>query len=176
MLLRPRKVDVGIPNVLMRGAFCWFGALTIAGAFLTTPSSWLQRYALAAAPIGFAVIAFASLLGTPFTEYWTRLGARQRDWTRPSFRRANVFTTMLWGAVFAAFAVSCFLAAALDTVAAQTIFDWLLPLALIMWAVHRTSVIWDVFVDDAMEERLGRDALWDVGHTPASNTPHNPHS
>jgi hypothetical protein len=171
MLIRPRKVDVGTPNVLMRGALCWFGALAVAGAFATAPSSWLQRNAVAAAAIGFAIIAFASVLDTPFTEYWTRLGARQRHWTRPSFRRANVFTTMLWGTTFAAIAFSCLVATGLDSIPAETVFDWLLPLGLTIWAVHRTKVIWDDFVDDAMEERLGRDSLWDVGRTSASDAP-----
>lgn len=166
LLAAPRPFEVGLPNFLMRGAVLWFAVLAVAGAVVSAPSSWLQRDALAVAFSGFAVIAFASLPSTPFTEYWTRISARPRDWTRPSFRRANVITTMLWGATFAAIATSMLLASSINTTAASTIFNWLLPLAVVLAAVLRTRTIWNEVGDDAMEEALGREPLWDVGPHP----------
>ena len=171
MLTRPRKIDVGVPNFLMRGAVCWFGVLAVAGAVVTAPSSWLQRYAIAADALGVAALSFASLLSTPMSEYWTRLLAKRRHWTRPSFRRANVHTTMLWGVTFTAIALSSVLGSTLGN--AETVFNWLVPLGLTVAAVHRTKLIWDEFVDDAMEETLGRESLWDVGPI-APETPPDP--
>src|SRR6476469_9534954 len=166
LLVSPRRTEVGLSNFLMRGAVLWFTVVTVAGAIVTAESSWVQRDALALAFSGFAVIALASLASTPFTEYWTRMNAPPRHWTRAPFRHANVLTTMLWGATFAAIATSTLVASTINTAAASTIFNWLLPLAVVLAAVLRTRSIWDDFVDEAMDEALGREPLWDVGPQP----------
>jgi hypothetical protein len=74
------------------GAIGWFGAFSVVAWFWGDPGSWPARNSLAVSAVGFTVIAYASLMGTPFTEYWTRFAARRRHWLLPSFRRANVHT------------------------------------------------------------------------------------
>lgn len=158
LLIAPRRAAVGVRNVLMRGAVAWFALLAV---LALSNVSWIDRFGLALSTSGFAVIAFASLASTPFSEYWTRLGARPRHWNRASFRRANVFTTMLWGAMFAAVAVSNIVAVLVDQPAASMIFNWLVPLGLGVYGAYRTRTCWNEFVDEMMEQTMSREPIWD---------------
>lgn len=160
LLLAPRRVSVGLPNVLMGGAVAWYGAFVIACLVWSDPGSWLDRYSLAASAIGFTVIAFGSLAGTPFTEYFTRLAARRRHWTLPSFKRANVQTTMLWGVLFAAAAASHVVAAAFHTAATNTIFNWLVPLGFGVFVAYQTRSRWIEFIEETIDDHSGPETLW----------------
>jgi hypothetical protein len=45
----------------------------------------------------------------------------------------------MWGLVFAAMVPSHVIAGAIDTRRGNTIFNWLIPIALIIWAAKRTT-------------------------------------
>ncbi len=62
------------------------------------------------------------------------------------FQQVNRGLTMMWGFVFSAMVVSSLLAGAargrvIDTRRADTIFNWVIPIILIVWAVKRTSEV-----------------------------------
>lgn len=123
----------GRPKVLELatiGAFIAFTAIAIA----TDPSqtSWLYRYARAIATAALSVIAFASLLWVPFTEQYAREGTPPDVWDTPSFRHVNRVFTAMWGALFAAMAVSHVIAGAINTSRGQTIFNWVIPIVLLV--------------------------------------------
>lgn len=133
----------GRPKTLEVATILFFAVLAVV-IFATDPgpTSFLDRYARALAAGGLAVIAFGSLaLGTPFTEQYAREQVPRDRWDSPLFKSLNRRFTALWGAVFVAMACSHVAAGAIDTHRAETIFNWVIPIALVVWAVK--------YMDDA---------------------------
>jgi hypothetical protein len=134
-------IKAGRPKILELAAvvsFAGFAAIVLAidpGAADT-----LHRYARAIAAGLLAVIAFGSLLFTPFTEQYARESLPERVWNTPRFKAGNRAMTALWGAVFAAMVPCHIIAGSLDTQRANLIFNWVVPALLVMWAVKRSTV------------------------------------
>ena len=134
------SVVAGRPKVLELGAVVAFVGFTIV-AFIADPSTtaWLARYARAIAALLLALIAFSSLLFVPFTEQYARESVRRQFWATPRFKEINRRLTLLWGCVFLVMMVSHVIAGALDSRRGNTIFNWVVPIVLIIWAVKRTG-------------------------------------
>jgi hypothetical protein len=134
-------IKAGRPKILELAAvvsFAGFAAVVLAidpGAADT-----LHRYARAIAAGLLAVIAFGSLLFTPFTEQYARESLPERVWSTPRFKAANRALTAMWGGVFAAMVPCHIVAGSLDTQRANLIFNWVVPVLLVMWAAKRSSV------------------------------------
>jgi uncharacterized membrane protein len=134
-------IKAGRPKILELAAvvsFAGFAAVVLAidpGAADT-----LHRYARAIAAGLLAVIAFGSLLFTPFTEQYARESLPERVWNTAKFKAGNRAMTAMWGAVFAAMVPCHIIAGSLDTQRANLIFNWVVPSLLVMWAVKRSSV------------------------------------
>jgi hypothetical protein len=60
-------------------------------------------------------------------------------WQTAEFRAKNRDLTWMWALVFTAMVPSHILAGALDTHRADTLFNWVLPIALVAWAAKRTE-------------------------------------
>jgi hypothetical protein len=105
-------------------------------ALATDPSHTgiLDRYARAIAAGTLTVIAVGSLLTVPFTEQYARESTSPELWHTATFRRTNRVFTAMWAAVFAAMTVSHVIAGAIDTARAETIFNWVIPIALVVAA------------------------------------------
>jgi hypothetical protein len=133
-------IRAGRPKTLELGAIVAFAGFSLV-AVLTDPGAndWLARYARAIAAALLALIALASLLGTPFTEQYARETVDRRYWSSPVFKRINRELTLTWALVFAAMVPSHLVAGALDTQRANTIFNWVVPIVLIVWAAKRTE-------------------------------------
>src|ERR1700759_2433941 len=132
----------GRPKILELAAVVSFAAFA-AIVLVIDPGAadTLHRYARAIAAGLLAVIAFGSLLFTPFTEQYARESLPERVWDTPRFKAGNRAMTALWGAVFAAMVPCHLIAADLDTTRANLIFNWVLPLLLVSWAIKRSSVV-----------------------------------
>jgi hypothetical protein len=128
------------PKLLELGAVVAFVGFT-AAAFIADPSAttWLERYARAIAALLLAVIAFSSLLFIPFTEQYARESVAKEFWSSARFKQINRQLTVMWGCVFLVMMVSHVIAGAIDTRRANTIFNWVVPIILIVWAVKRTG-------------------------------------
>jgi hypothetical protein len=114
-----------------------------AAAFLLDASAadWVARYARGIAAGFLALIAFGSLLSTPFTEQYARESVPARFWLTPQFRALNQKLTLTWGFVFIAM-VPCHIAAGLiDTTRSNLVFNWAIPAALGLWGIKRTSAL-----------------------------------
>jgi hypothetical protein len=124
----------GRPKLLELGTiafFVVFGAVVL----VVDPGSndFLARYGRAIATAGLALIAFGSLaLDSPFTEQYAREQVDPALWQTVTFRSLNRRFTALWGAVFLAMACSHAIAGAIDTHRAETIFNWVIPIALVL--------------------------------------------
>ena len=85
------------------------------------------------------MIAFGSLLFTPFTEQYARESVPERVWNTPQFKAGNRELTALWGGVFAAMVPCHIIAGSIDTTRSNLIFNWVVPVLLVLWAVKRSS-------------------------------------
>ncbi len=130
------------PKLLELGAVAAFAGFTVvAFAADASTAAWLARYARAIAAGLLALIAFGSLLMTPFTEQYARGSVPRRLWSSPRFVAINRQLTLMWACVFTAMVPSHIIAGALDTRRANTIFNWVIPIVLIVWAAKRTTAV-----------------------------------
>jgi hypothetical protein len=145
------SVSAGRPKLLELGAVAAFAAFTVV-ALVTDPAvhDWLTRYARAIAAALLALLTLGSLLRTPITEQYARESVPRQFWSTPEFRRVNRQLTLMWGAVFVAMVPSHLIAGAIDTRRGNTIFNWAIPVALVVWAAKRTEAVTD---DGARGER-----------------------
>jgi hypothetical protein len=142
------------PKVLEFGAIVAFTGLALAGLLVDSATAdWLTRYARAIAAGLLALIAFGSLLWIPFTEQYARESVPRRLWASPRFKQINRRLTVMWGLVFTAMVPSHILAGAIDTHRANTIFNWVVPVVLVVWAVKRTAAISGATQDDESDGR-----------------------
>jgi quinol-cytochrome oxidoreductase complex cytochrome b subunit len=121
------------PKLLELASIATFLVFTVV-AFAANPpdDGVLDRYARAIATGTLTVIAIGSLLTVPFTEQYARESTPPEVWDTPSFHNTNRVFTALWAAVFAAMTVSHVIAGAIDTRRAETIFNWVIPIALVV--------------------------------------------
>ncbi len=132
----------GRSKVLELGAIVAFAGFT-AVAFMADPATgeWVARYARGIAAALLSLIAFGSLLFVPFTEQYARESVPRQYWSSPRFKRINRQLTTMWGLVFAVMVPAHVIAGAVDTHRANLIFNWAIPIALIVWAVKRTASV-----------------------------------
>jgi hypothetical protein len=138
------SLAAGRPKLLELGAILAFAGFTVV-AFTADPatSAWVARYARAIAATVLALIAFGSLLGTPFTEQYARESVPREYWGSPRFKETNRRLTVMWAWVFVAMIPAHVIAGAIDTRRANTIFNWVVPVVLIIWAAKRTAAASD---------------------------------
>jgi hypothetical protein len=134
----------GRPKQLEIGAVVAF-ALFTAVAFVADPGTddFLVRYARAIGAALLAGIALLSLATTPFSEQYARETVPERYWSSPRFEQVNRELTLMWAGVFATMVPSHVIAGAIDTQRASTLFNWVVPIVLIVWAVKRTERLSD---------------------------------
>ena len=144
----------GRPKLLELGAVVAFVGFTIvAFAADASTTAWLARYARAIAASLLALIAFGSLLMTPFTEQYARESVPRQFWSSPRFKAINRQLTLMWALVFTAMIPSHIIAGAIDTRRANTIFNWVIPVLLVVWAAKRTSAVSGASPDDQAATR-----------------------
>jgi hypothetical protein len=133
-------VRSGRPKLLEVGAVVTFIGF-VAVAFLAdgATAQWVARYARGIAAAILALISFASLLLTPFTEEYAREQVPAQYWGSPKFKAINRKLTTMWACVFAAMVPFHVIAGAIDTTRGNLIFNWAIPLALVYWAIKRSS-------------------------------------
>jgi hypothetical protein len=133
-------VRSGQPKILELGAVAIFIGFTIA-AFAVDhhTATELARYARGIAAAGLAAIAFTSLLFVPFTEQYAREQVPEEFWSTDRFKAVNRHLTILWGVVFAAMVPFHILAGALDRRGTNILFNWLVPILLVLWAAKQST-------------------------------------
>jgi hypothetical protein len=138
------SLAAGRPKLLELGAVLAFAGFTVV-AFTADPaaSAWVARYARAIAASVLALISFGSLLVTPFTEQYARESVPRQLWGSSRFKAINRRLTLMWAWVFVAMIPSHLIAGAIDTRRANTIFNWVVPVVLVVWAAKRTAAVSD---------------------------------
>jgi hypothetical protein len=135
-------IRAGRPKAIEIGAAVAFAGFTIAAfAVETNTAHWLTRYARAIAAALLALIAFGSLLFTPFTEQYAREQVPRQFWNSPRFKAVNRRLTVLWGGVFAAMVVSHIVAGTLNRPGTNIVFNWVIPILLVLSAIKKIPEI-----------------------------------
>jgi hypothetical protein len=128
------------PKLLELGAVATFAAFSVVAFTVDAQAAdWLARYARGIAAGVLALISFGSLAFTPFTEQYARESVPERLWGSATFRAVNRELTTLWACVFTAMIPLHVIAGSLDTRQGNLVFNWLLPITLVVWASKRTS-------------------------------------
>jgi hypothetical protein len=133
-------IRAGRPKLLEVAAVVTFVGFVVV-AFLADASTahWVARYARGIAAAILALISFASLSFTPFTEEYAREQVPEQYWGSPKFKQINRRLTTMWGCIFAAMVPFHVIAGALDTKLGNIIFNWAIPLGLVVWGIKRSS-------------------------------------
>ena len=132
------------PKMIELAAVATFIVFTVI-AFIADPSvtHWLTRYARAVAAAVLAVLVFGSLLFVPFTEEYAREAVPRQYWDSPRFKELNRRLTAMWGAVFAVMTVSHVIAGAIDKRGTNIIFNWVIPITLVVWGSKQSTGVKD---------------------------------
>jgi hypothetical protein len=149
VMIAARSARAGGAKVLELGAVLAFLGFTVI-AFQADPATaaFVDRYARAIAAGLLSLIALGSLLVMPFTEQYARETVPRQSWSSPQFKAINRRLTAMWGLVFAVMVPAHVIAGALDTHRANLIFNWAIPIALVMWAAKRTARVTDTAHND----------------------------
>ncbi len=137
-----RSIVAGGLKLLELGAVIAFlGFTVIAFAADHATGVWLARYSRGIAAALLAVIAFGSLLFTPFTEQYARDSVPRAFWSSPTFRATNRRLTTMWGSIFVAMVPFHVLAGVIDKKPTNILFNWVVPIGLIVWGAKRSDAI-----------------------------------
>ena len=140
VLISLPSLRAGRPKLLELGAIAAFIGFTIVALSADDATrEWLARYARAVSAGLLATIAFGSLTTTPFTEQYARESVPPQYWSSPVFKSINRRITTIWGFVFLLMIPSHILAGAIDTHRAETFFNWVVPIVLVVFAVKQTA-------------------------------------
>jgi hypothetical protein len=132
----------GRPKLLEIAAVVAFAAFTVVALYAEPATSeWVARYARAMAAGGLALTAFVSLLFVPFTEQYARESVPRQFWSSPQFKAINRRLTVMWAWVFTAMVPCHLIAGAVNTHRANTIFNWVIPILLVVRAAKRTGAL-----------------------------------
>jgi hypothetical protein len=122
------------------------GAVAIALPGLLAGRPKLLELGAVAAFAGFTIVAFTADAST--TEQYARESVPRQYWSSPRFVAINRQLTLMWACVFTAMIPAHIIAGAVDTRRANTIFNWVIPIVLVVWAAKRTATLSD---DDQAE-------------------------
>ena len=130
----------GRPKMIEVAAVATFAAFT-AVAFVADPSvtHWLIRYARAIASGVLALLVLGSLTLVPFTAQYARESTPREVWGTSRFKEANRRLTVMWGQIFTAMTASHVAAGAIDTHRANLVFNWAIPIVLVIWGAKRSN-------------------------------------
>jgi hypothetical protein len=172
VLIAARSARAGGAKVLELGAVLAFvGFTVIAFAADSGTAEFVARYARAIAAAVLSMIAFGSLLVVPFTEQYARESVPRALWSSPQFKQINRRLTTMWATVFAVMVPAHVIAAAIDTHRANVIFNWAIPIVLVIWAGKRTASVSD---STQAESSTGTGAALAIDRTPAYATAPSP--
>jgi hypothetical protein len=130
----------GRPKLIEIGAVVTFiGFVVVAFVVDASTAHWVARYARGIAALILSVISFASLLFTPFTEQYAREQVPEQYWGSPRFKEVNRKLTTMWACIFGAMVPFHVIAGTVNTKAGNIVFNWAIPLGLVIWGIKRSS-------------------------------------
>ncbi|MFI1765933.1 hypothetical protein ACH41H_28275 [Streptomyces sp. NPDC020800] len=98
---------------------------------------WVETYAQVISNGLVAAVALGSLFFDPFTAQYARESTPPDVWDTPVFTHINKVLTAVWGGAFALMTLSTCLAIRFPS--QDDWFNWVVPIALLVWAVKFTQ-------------------------------------
>lgn len=98
---------------------------------------WVETYAQVISNGLVAAVALGSLFFDPFTAQYARESTPPDVWDTPVFTHINKVLTAVWGGAFALMTLSTYLAIRFPS--QDDWFNWVVPIALLVWAVKFTQ-------------------------------------
>jgi hypothetical protein len=133
---------------LERCALTLFSLLFVAGLVAgPDQQAFVNQNARALAFGGLALVAITSLFFVPFTEEYARDAVRRRYWNTPRFVRVNFRISALGAVAFSAMTVSFVLGQAFTTPVANTVLNWVVPIAIGFSATMLAREWWTEYFD-----------------------------
>jgi hypothetical protein len=131
--------DGGHPTLIEYAAVATFIVFTVV-AFIADPTvtHFLTRYARAIAAGVLSLLVFGSLLFVPFTEEYARQAVPRQYWSSPRFKAINRRLTVMWGGIFAVMTVSHVIGGIIDHKGTNIIFNWVIPIGLVVWGIKQS--------------------------------------
>lgn len=128
----PDSRGAGGVKLLDLGSIAFFALISVLAVFLDRRDlSWLEDWAQVISTGVLALIAFASLMFTPFTEQYARDSTPPELWDSPVFKKINRGLTLGWGIAFTLVAISGVIAIK-GSHSSRDFFTWILPIILIV--------------------------------------------
>jgi hypothetical protein len=133
-------IRAGKAKILDLGAVSTFvGFVVVAFTVDASVAHDVTLYARGIAAGALALIAFASLLFTPFTEQYARESVPLEYWGSAQFKAVNRRLTTMWGLIFAAMIPGHILAGAIDRPAVNVVLNFVVPGMMVMWGIKRSG-------------------------------------
>lgn len=136
------------PKVLEVTGAVAFAGIGLAAFLDPRADAFLASYGRSLATWTLAVVIFAMLPVMPFTEQYARESVPREYWHTERFRSVNRRISAAWGLAIASMAAGHLLASLFSradlgiTLPARPldlVFNWILPIALVWWAVRYTA-------------------------------------
>ncbi|WP_433273251.1 hypothetical protein ACQPZA_21860 [Pseudonocardia xinjiangensis] len=136
------------PKVLEVTGAVAFAGIAVASLVDPRADAFLAAYGRSIATWTLAVVIFAMLPIMPFTEQYARESVPKEFWHTERFRSVNRRISAAWGVAIASTGVGHLVASLLRSAEPGTtvpsrpldlVFNWVLPIALIWWAVRYTN-------------------------------------
>ncbi|GGJ13836.1 hypothetical protein [Streptomyces brasiliensis] len=136
--LAGQDIPHGRLNILDMAGIVFFGVLSVLALALDRHELiWLETYAQVLSNAVVAVVALGSLLADPFTAQYARRSTPPEVWDSPVFKHINMVLTATWGGAFTLMALSTWLAIRVPELSDW--FNWVIPVALLVWAIKFTQ-------------------------------------
>jgi hypothetical protein len=117
----------------------FFAVLCVIGLFVSADDlDWLERYAQVISSLALAALMLGSLAFVPFTEQYAREQVPREHWGSAEFKRANRLLTTVWGVALLLSGLSSLIAVD-ETGTTYDVFNWIIPIVLIVGAVKFTA-------------------------------------
>lgn len=132
------SMGFGGPRLLEVVTILFFFGVTAAALLVgAADRDWMDTYATTLSSAVLSIMAFASLLFTPFTEQYARVSPPLKDWEKPAFRQTNRVLTLMWALVFALISVLGYFAAQVPETRDWT--NYVVPVVVIVGAIGMTQ-------------------------------------
>jgi hypothetical protein len=117
----------------------FFGVLCLVGLFVSPGDlDWLEKYAQVISAFVLAALMLGSLAFVPFTEQYAREQVPREYWRSPKFKRTNRLLTTVWGVALLLSGISSLIAVGKHG-NTYDVFNWIIPIALIVGAIKFTA-------------------------------------
>ncbi|MGH9087784.1 MAG: hypothetical protein ACRDYZ_06675 [Acidimicrobiales bacterium] len=126
-----------------------FGSIAVVALVVDRPAQWFEPTLRAASVLGLAAAAFLSLHRRPLSEAYTAERVPVHLRAEEAFDRVNRRITVAWGVGALLVAGSFAAVGAASSAVPLTMFDWVVPIAVLGIVLRWVAVVWNSYLAGA---------------------------